>query len=116
MAPVAEEGWTNNDIAKLIVKEYLKLFKNKSIEALILGCTHYPLYEKIIEMELPGVDIINTGKIISNYLPKINNLLNLENDDIKKDEIFLTDTECNFLNVAKNLLGENIEIKSINKI
>ena len=53
LAPMAEEGWTNNEIAKLAVHEYIKDIKD--IEALILGCTHYPLFKEIIERELKNV-------------------------------------------------------------
>ena len=41
LAPMAEEGWTKNEVAKLTIKEYLKNFENKKLDALILGCTHY---------------------------------------------------------------------------
>ena len=61
LAPMAEEGWTNNEIAKLTVHEYVKDFKD--IDCLILGCTHYPLFKNIIKEELgQNVDIINTGE------------------------------------------------------
>ena len=64
---MAEEGWTNNEVASLAVKEYLKDINN--IDALILGCTHYPLFEDVIKKELGDtVEIINTGKMIAEKL------------------------------------------------
>lgn len=67
LAPMAEEGWTDNKIAELTVKEYLKNIKN--VDALILGCTHYPLFQKIIKREMGrGVEIINTGEKIAQNL------------------------------------------------
>ena len=42
LAPMAEEGWVDNEIAKLTIKEYIKYFPK--LDALILGCTHYPLF------------------------------------------------------------------------
>ncbi len=47
LAPMAEEGWTDNEIARLTIKEYLKGIGD--IEALVLGCTHYPMFEKLSE-------------------------------------------------------------------
>lgn len=119
LAPMAEEGWTDNEIARLAVKEYLISLKDKELDALILGCTHYPLYEKIIKEELPNVDIINTGKIIAEFVRKACYEASLVQDSLKnnptteKDEIYLTDTECNFLEVAKNILKQDVEIKKL---
>ena len=111
LAPMAEEGWINNEIARLTIKEYLKEFKD--IECLILGCTHYPLFEKFIKQELgESVEIINTGKIVSKELSKIleNNSIKNKQCDDKKYEIYLTDLETNFINVASKLLcDEKIE-------
>lgn len=106
LAPMAEEGWTDNDIAKLTVHEYMKGLHD--VDALILGCTHYPLFADIFKAELkPKAEIINTGTIIANNLQLIleNALLNC-NNTTGKSEIFLTDTECNFISVAKKLLSE----------
>lgn len=106
LAPMAEEGWTDNDIAKLTVHEYMKGLHD--VDALILGCTHYPLFADIFKAELKQkAEIINTGTIIANNLQLIleNALLNC-NNTTGKSEIFLTDTECNFISVAKKLLSE----------
>ena len=106
LAPMAEEGWTDNDIAKLTVHEYMKGLHD--VDALILGCTHYPLFADIFKAELkPKAEIINNGTIIANNLQLIleNALLNC-NNTTGKSEIFLTDTECNFISVAKKLLSE----------
>ena len=115
LAPMAEEGWTNNEIAKLAVHEYIKDIKY--IEALILGCTHYPLFKEIIERELKSnVDIINTGEMVAEELKEFIYANNLENSTEKSGntEIFLTDLECNFINVAKSLMQKDrIDIKKI---
>ncbi len=109
LAPMAEEGWTDNEIAKLTIKEYVKDFPK--LDALVLGCTHYPLFEKLIKENIKDTYIINTGKIIASYLEK--NLERAENIKNKSDEIYLTDTECNFLVVADKILNENIKINKV---
>ena len=103
---MAEEGWTDNDVAKLTVHEYMKGLHD--VDALILGCTHYPLFADIFKAELKSnAEIINTGTIIANNLQLIlgDSILNCSNT-AGKSEIFLTDTECNFISVAKKLLSE----------
>lgn len=114
LAPMAEEGWTNNQIAKLSIKEYLKDMKN--IDNLVLGCTHYPLFENIIKEELGSkVEIINTGKMIADFMQKMLKDKDIENKDLNNEwKIYLTDTECNFINVAKNLIKEDLTINKAN--
>lgn len=116
LAPMAEEGWTNNEIARLTIKEYLKGFKN--VECLILGCTHYPLFTKFIKEELgQNTEIINTGKMLSkrlNHILKNNDIENIVVED-KKYDIYLTDMETNFIKVAGKLLEDNDLINKIKK-
>ena len=112
LAPMAEEGWTNNEVAKLTIHEYMKDIYD--IDALILGCTHYPLFSDIFQSEVRSdTKLINTGIMVSDYLNDIFDKNNLEKNVPHKDksQIYLTDTECNFINVASNLLGNsNLEI------
>ena len=114
LAPMAEEGWVNNEIAYYTIKEYMKDFKN--IDTLVLGCTHYPLFKDLIKKELGvSVDIVNTGEKLAKYLKQYIIDNNLENYNEKpKYELFLTDTECNFINVANKLLDN--KIKKIDKV
>ena len=124
LAPMAEEGWTQNEIAKLTIKEYVKDFPK--LDALILGCTHYPLFKEIIEKQMPNTEIINTGEKLANYMKNkiiekektsTNNAQKQQSKELNEnnqDEIYLTDTECNFINVSYKLLNEKIELKKAN--
>ena len=116
LAQMAEEGWTENDIAKLAVREYLKDLDDKeNLDGLVLGCTHYPLFTKAFRNELgEKVDIINTGIVLSYDLKEILKEKGLENDKNHKGnyDIYLTDTENDFVNVAKKLLP-NLDKKKI---
>lgn len=119
LAPMAEQGWTSNNVAKEAIKEYMKPFVNKNIDKLILGCTHYPLFEELIKNELGNeVEIINTGEKVANYLQEYLNSNGLENDKQHKGEstYYLTDTECNFIQVAGRLLKDNELAGKIQKI
>jgi glutamate racemase len=70
--PLVEEGYINHNATKVVAKEYLKVFKNKNLEALILGCTHYPLIEKIIkEIVENKIEIIDSAKPVTEELIKI---------------------------------------------
>lgn len=111
LATMAEQGWINNKVAKYTIKEYMKCFKK--INRLVLGCTHYPLFELLIKRELSKkVDIINTGEKVASYLKEYLKNKKIENNkEIKGFKIYLTDKETNFSNVAKKLLEQNVAIE-----
>lgn len=105
LATIAEEGKARSKEGKQVIKEYMKPFKEKNINKIILGCTHFPIYEQIIRDELEyEVELINTGKTISEELYtylKENNLLREGNGN---NEIILTKREEQFENIAKSIL------------
>jgi len=71
--PLAEEGWWSNNIAEMVCEEYLSFFKDKNIDTLILGCTHYPLLKNTIQNAVgEGVVLVNSAvelaKVVKNTL------------------------------------------------
>ncbi len=51
LVPLAEEGWTEDEVAVLVARRYLaELFaRDPQIDTLVLGCKHYPLLRGVIE-------------------------------------------------------------------
>ena len=63
LVPLAEEGWTDDEIARLVARRYLApLFaRAPQIDTLVLGCTHYPLLRGVLTQtarELAQHDIV----------------------------------------------------------
>ena len=52
LATIAEEGRATGIEGRNAIKEYMKSFKEKKINKIILGCTHFPIYEQVIRDEL----------------------------------------------------------------
>lgn len=115
LATIAEEGRAESKEGRAVIKEYMKPFKENHIEKIILGCTHYPIYEKIIKEELGyDVELINTGVTVSEYVKKFLEQNNLSNTDTKGEEsIYLTKPEKEFKNIAQNIMKIDIQIKQI---
>lgn len=64
--PLAEEGWTDNRVAEEVAKIYLEPFQQGAVDALILGCTHYPLLEGVIKKTCgPAVTLVNSASAIA---------------------------------------------------
>ena len=69
--PLVENGYFDTEVTRIIVAEYLEEIRNQGVDTLILGCTHYPLIEKVIR-EYMGDDVtlINSGAEVAKYLKK----------------------------------------------
>ena len=50
LVPLAEEGWTDDEVASAVVQRYLAqlLALDPELDTLVLGCTHYPLLRDAI--------------------------------------------------------------------
>ena len=46
--PLVEEGWIDNEVARLTAKEYLREIFEFNVDTLVLGCTHYPALMSVI--------------------------------------------------------------------
>jgi glutamate racemase len=53
---LVEEGWTHTPATRLIAEEYLRIFNNGTFDALILGCTHFPLLRPVLR-EVLGAQV-----------------------------------------------------------
>lgn len=61
--PLVEEGWCSKPVAAAVAREYLLPFSGKRIDALILGCTHYPLLKKVIAKVMgPRTRIVDSAR------------------------------------------------------
>ena len=67
--PLVEEGWVGKPETNMILKKYLRRVKEKKVDTLILGCTHYPFLQKDIERIMgKGCRVLNGPDIVSEKL------------------------------------------------
>ena len=117
--PIVENGEYASDGADYFVKKELDalLRENPNIDALLLGCTHYPLLLKKIRTYLPEhIKIIQQGEIVAHslqaYLQKHSAL---ESSLKRTNEIqfFTTDSRESFNAIGSHFLGQEISSKKI---
>ena len=87
LVPLAENGLVDTTEAEIALTEYLKIIKEKNVDTLILGCTHYPLFLPLIKKILDSnTNIINIGTPLAtefkSYLDS-NNLNSTQNEIVK---------------------------------
>jgi len=110
--PLAEEGWLEDAIAFGTARRYLGPMKKKNIDTLILGCTHYPLLEKVI-----GKVMGKKVRLIDSAVPtalKLKALLASHGILYPRPrraalKIFVTDFVRNFLRIGESFLGERLK-------
>lgn len=117
--PIVENGEYASDGADYFVKKEIDalLCENPNIDALLLGCTHYPLLLKKIRKYLPEhIKIIQQGEIVAHslqaYLQKHSAL---ESSLKRTNEIqfFTTDSRESFNAIGSHFLGQEISSKKI---
>ena len=109
--PLAEEGWLDHKVTQLVAKEYLGELHKKKIDSLILGCTHYPILEEVIQKVVgKNVKLIDSGtpaaKLVEDYL----NGRGLRNQSVHQgvSEFYVSDVPTKFREVAERFLGKKI--------
>jgi glutamate racemase len=61
--PLAEEGWTDREVTLVIAHEYLTPLRDGGVDAVVLGCTHYPILKNTIAKVFgPGVKLIDSAE------------------------------------------------------
>src|SRR4030042_1313312 len=110
--PLVEEGWTEGNIVTLIAQQYLKEIKDKGIDTVVLGCTHYPLLKKVIAGVMgKGIRLIDSAVETSHEIKTMLDVidLNRKQKGMPLREFYVTDSPERFLKVGGNFLGQKIE-------
>lgn len=104
--PLAEEGWIDHPITDRVIQEYLQPLKDKKIDTLLLGCTHYPLLKKRIQMFLgPHVEILDPGEACAQALKRVLSQNYLQRTSAGADQFFVSDGPEQFCRLGEAFLG-----------
>ncbi len=113
--PLAEEGWIGEAETFSIAERYLAPVRDFGPDAVVLGCTHYPILRSVIEKTLGSkVALIDSGEATAAEVAGILASKGLDNttevvgrrelcDDI--DHFYVTDAADRFGRVAERFLG-----------
>ncbi|RNI27080.1 glutamate racemase [Rufibacter immobilis] len=72
LAPMIEEGFFNNTISESVIQTYLSDPVLQDIEALILGCTHYPLIKEQIHAFYKGkVEVLDASELVAQHVGQV---------------------------------------------
>ncbi len=112
LVPMIEEGFLKNQISHEIISNYLDDDSLQGIDALILGCTHYPLIKNEIESHFNNsVQALDSSEIVARNLQeylRVNQLLSDRTSGLNK--FFVSDFTTSFELLTKRFFGEQIHL------
>jgi len=113
LVPMIEEGFIFDDISNAIIRSYLTNESLTGIQALILGCTHYPIIRNQISKIFNfNVEVIDSARIVSGILRETLEKNNLLNDSGKvHDQFFISDYTDYFEKIARMFFEGEINLK-----
>lgn len=111
--PLVENRFLTDDVTYMVAERYLRHFRARKIDTLILGCTHYPLLKKVISDVLEGVKLVDSATSVASTVKNIleNNGLDAAKKKNAKIKCFVSDDVKGFLRIADIFLKENVTIK-----
>jgi glutamate racemase len=109
--PLAEEGWVDNQVARLTAESYLLELREAGVDTLVLGCTHYPLLKAIIaDVMGPGVTLVDsaaeTALTVAGILGQKKMLRPAS--EAGNHHYFVSDIPAGFIRVGNRFLGERL--------
>ena len=109
--PLVEEGWFEHPAAELIAREYLEPLRQAQVDALVLGCTHYPLLKPLLQRVMgPGVRLIDSGEetaaVVGHVLDR--NQLTAPEGAGATHRFAVSDDEARFRHVGARFIGERL--------
>jgi len=114
---LAEEGWADSDVARTVARDYLSEFTGKTLGALVLGCTHYPILREVISDTVGrNVELIDSGAATARDVESLLDSSDLTHEDAlglyqerqlcdDLDHFYVTDAAERFAKVAERFLG-----------
>jgi len=117
LAPMIEEGFVSDHIARVVVQEYFKSGQFENIDALLLACTHYPLIKSVVEELLPDTKIMDSTEVTAMALKDalVRNHL-LSHEKTQENEFVISDYTETFSKQAKIFFGEEVKLRGEVKV
>jgi glutamate racemase len=113
LVPMIEEGFIFDDISNAIIRTYLSNNVLSGIQALILGCTHYPIIKNQISKYFNfGVEVVDSARIVSFALKEVLEKNNLLNQSVAGQDIFfVSDYTDYFERIARMFFEKDINLQ-----
>jgi glutamate racemase len=120
LVPLVEEGWTSHTVTDEVIRIYLNELTAQAAadglkpDALVLGCTHYPLLRPLIERAVPaGMKVIDSAESTADAAARLFNGRTRSSDTTSNNQsteihCFATDSVEKFERLGSRFLGRPV--------
>lgn len=116
LVPLVEEGWTNHPVTAEVIRIYMDELQREAEteglkpDALVLGCTHYPLLRPLLEKAVPaGVRVIDSAEATAEAAVHLFNQNGADREAATaKIRCFATDSVDKFERLGSRFLGRPV--------
>lgn len=111
LVPLVENNWIDDDITRMVIARYVEPLIKSKADAVILGCTHYPLLSAHIKKALGDeCALIDPGTCLAQQIASQTQTKSSRG----KVQIFLTDQSPFFTQLAEQILGKtDLQIQQV---
>lgn len=114
LVALAEEGWVDGPVTEAVCRRYLADLVEEGIDALLLGCTHFPLLEPVIARVVGDkVRVVDsaaaTAAAVAAVLGQSRQEARSPKGEGRRLRVYLTDLSPGFETVGSRFLGSPIE-------
>jgi len=118
LVPLVEEGWIDARETKMILRKYLAPLKQKQIDTLVLGCTHYPLLKDLIRHRMgknrvrlidSSIEVALTLKVYLSENPDFGKTLQQGSEN----KYFVSDLTKAAVATAEKIFGRHINLEKV---
>jgi glutamate racemase len=113
LVPMIEEGFIFDDISNAIIRAYLSDKSLAGIQALILGCTHYPIIKNQISKIFNfSIEVVDSARIVAIILREALEKKGMLNDTGRVNDIFfVSDYTTYFEKIARMFFEGDINLR-----
>jgi len=113
--PLAEEGWSDHQIAEIAAREYLSPLITAGVDTLVLGCTHYPLLKNTLRVVLgETIHLVDSAEETAKVVVETLSSVGANQSGKGSVRFFVTDVPDRFRRVGTAFLGR--ELQSVEQI
>ena len=112
LVTMIEEGFFNNNISQTIIDSYLSHPVLQGIDALILGCTHFPLIKTEVQKFYSNrIEILDSAGIVARAVEKLLAERNLKRTGTGTGQRFyISEYTDSFAESARTFFGRELEL------
>lgn len=116
LVPIIEEGFAGTEISRAIISSYLSDERFEDADALILGCTHYPILQKEFEGYFGHeVNIVDTPRIVAEDVARrLSDLGLLATTQSGDNHFFTSELSDSFHALAQRFFGHDVQLEERN--